>query len=188
MDLKEQMPQYQLFIENLPLRQTINSVGDELFDIVVPTLVTRHDVKSIKSPSKLKVPEWAIDTCYSGEALTSPQFLAKHYQLFPAMDGMATNTLPQEKYLAFNGFMNITSPGSKSVSFQLYRAKIWLFSNLQQFADRPYPITLQGGGGIALKDGYPRTLLGRGALMGSGLKIQIEFASKTPNLSVWIPT
>ena len=87
------------------------------------------------------------------------------------------------------GFAPTGSAFGERVDLPICSADLWLFSNLPALRHVPFRLTLDPG--ITFQDAqapasdFHRPLIGMGALLRAGLKVQIDFARAT--VSIWTP-
>ena len=178
-----------LFLDRYPFRMSDDrSQGHYEYDPVLPLFGTSPRTKPfLTTHVPINPVDWAFDTCYTGEGTTSANFLKEDYGslLLP----FGTRILPAEadRVLPDVGTFKVRSslPGSKIRTGKMYLAKIWIVSNLPAGRENPFPILLNTG--LAIDDDRNRTLLGRTALFGTGLKVELHFDTPIPSLSVWVP-
>ncbi|MBI1915551.1 MAG: hypothetical protein HYS12_12585 [Planctomycetes bacterium] len=124
-------------------------------------------------PSGAQPQLWTIDTGFVGEA-----FAWRHHLLAAGLD-------PDVERV---GTIRAVSALGASAVYPIRSADLWLVSNLPALA--PWRMELDRG--IVLRDvailpdpNLHRPLVGMQALIQSGLKLEIDFASQL--LSLWVP-
>jgi len=159
--------------------------GEEQYDLILPIVVTAPD--RIPQPHLLAEPPlWPFDTCYSYFAITSDEFLDEQYNLTLAPEADEIETVQDDFSLPHNRYIQLTTDGvGESGWLPNYQADLWLVGNQAGF--RGVPIRLNSRtGGLLVQTGRVRTLLGRRAMIGTGLRMIIHLDG-TPTVSIWVP-
>lgn len=175
-----------LFIDRYPLRSKPDKFGGIQFDPIIQLVITHDKVTQLNKRLRASVYDWAFDTCYTGELLTSSGFLKSQYEL---VTPKVLDRIPQGRestYLKPNGHSTHTAQGfGVAERVPNYRANAWVISNLPKFKERPLRLPLSVG--VSAQPARNRHLIGRHLFLNSGLKIAIDFEEESPSLSMWVP-
>ncbi len=178
------MDEFRLFLDHYPFCSTPKK-GEELHDVLLPIFVTHPSVQIPPHPNENNYFDWILDTCYSGQAITSPLLLASRYRIQAKQIGTLIKSDKNEYLPAQFETLRMKTDGVGEASgIPLFRATLWLASNRPEFRDSPWPISLTH---LAAQADRKRSLIGREALLGTGLKIELHFADEQPSVSVWVP-
>lgn len=159
--------------------------GEREYDPQLPVRLTHH--KARRLPPGVEPSYWAFDSCYAGQALSSPAALLAEFGLIAARVGDLLPPDQADRTLIPNDSKDLYSEGIGLVEgVPIYRARLWLVSDRPEYADRPYPIDLSNAG-VAGLPGRTRSLVGRGAFIGTGVEVRLAFDRPAPTLSVWVP-
>jgi hypothetical protein len=163
-----------LFIDRLPIHQWVDNTHTPPiwhWSIRLAVLPSPSGL----SPSTVRPQQWVVDTGYTDEAF------AWRYHLEDA--GLNPDT-DRGAPVQLRGSANMGR-----VQVPVRRADLWLVSNLPQLP--PFSLPLQRG--IAFHDRRvaapdpesQRALVGMRPLIRAGLKVEVDFASRT--VSLWTP-
>lgn len=184
-----------LFIDDYPFRRNSLHKGEKVYDPVLPLIITHHTVRTLTRAERKYSYDWAVDTCFEGEVVTSKHFLLSRYKVIA--ESVGDKVLPRTDLPKLRSNTSRTL-GSQAISGEIVKAgqlgpmpipsfiaKIWILSNVPEFKNCAVPVTVSNL--LAHHDDeMKRHLLGRNPFLDSDFRLQLNF-KVNPGLSLWVP-
>lgn len=163
------------------------SINQEVWpnDILLPIVVCRVGETPLTSGGRLA--RWSLDTCYGGSVITSASQLLAEFGLAAVEIGGA-RPAGNRPFLAGNGFelthYYAKHPNGDPDRVPCFDAEVWLAGNRGEFVSKYFRLFTPVGIGVRAE--RQRSLIGRKALIATGLRVDLLF-EKEGKISIYVP-